>query len=111
MMFNMKPMYRNGVLLSAEEIKESPSYIGNLIIEDWFLNDEKVRRARLLDVSLLFAPLRDLVPPLCEAEVVAMDNNQMLVRGYCYVLDPECWMERRRKQCWVLRPPLGRSCI
>jgi hypothetical protein len=106
MMFNMKSMYRNGVLLSAEEIKANPSHTGNLVIEDWFLNDQKTRRARLLDVSLISSSLRDLVPPLYEAEVVAMDNNQMLVRGYCYVLDPECWVEQRRKQCWVLRPPL-----
>jgi hypothetical protein len=105
MMFNMKPMYRHGVLLSAEEIRTSPSYTGNLVIADWFLNDQKTRRARLLDVSFISSPLRDLVPPLYEAEVVAMDNNQMLVRGYSYVLDPECWVEQRCKQCWVLRPP------
>jgi hypothetical protein len=105
MMFTMKPMYRHGVLLSAEEITASPSYTGNLVIEDWLLNDQKTRRARLLDVSFISSALCDLVPPLCEAEVVAMDNCQMLVRGYSYVLDPKCWVEQRRKQCWVLRPP------
>ena len=104
-MFNMKPMYRHGVLLSVEEITASPTYTGNLVIEVWFLNDQKTRRARLLDVSFISSPLRDLVLPLCEAEVVAMDNNQMLVSGYSYVLDPECWVEERHKQCWVLRPP------
>jgi hypothetical protein len=106
MMFSMKPMYRNGVLLSADEIKGSPSSTGNLIIEDYFLSDQKIRRARLLDVSFLSSSLRDLVPPLWEAEVVAMDNNQMLVRGYSFVVDPRSWVERKRKQCWVLRPPL-----
>lgn len=102
----MKTMYRNGALLGAEEIKASPSYRGNLIIEEIFSGGQKVRRARLLDISDLTPPLRDLVPPLWEVEIVAMDNNQMLLRGYCCVIDTESWAEQHCKQCWVLQARL-----
>jgi hypothetical protein len=100
MRFKLKALYREGVVLGAEELRNAPSYIGSFIIEAWLDGDRLIRRARLLDTAL--NALRDIVPPLLDAEVVSMDESQIVVRGYQVNLEARTGL--RRKQCWLLCP-------
>lgn len=95
----MKLLYRNGVILNVNELAGAPSYAGTFVLENELDAGHMSREARLLD-SIENA-LRDVVPPLLEAEIVSMDEQQMLVRGY--ELNIESRMEPRHPQCWLLR--------
>jgi hypothetical protein len=46
---------------------------------------------------------RDIVPPLFEAEVVSINDQQMVLRGYNYLLDTSIFKEQRYCQGWQLQ--------
>jgi hypothetical protein len=100
MRFNLKCLYHEGVILDAEEFRDAPTYIGSLVIEENLNADGMIRQARL--VGTVQNALRDIVAPLLDAEVVSMDENQMMVRGYQF--NTEDRMGLRHTQCWLLRP-------
>ena len=97
-------MYRNGTVLSPEEIRKGISHAGNLIVEDYVRMDKVVHKARLLDTMTTLSP-RDIVPPLFEVELVAMDDHQMVLRGYNYLFDINLFREQRYNQSWILQHP------
>jgi hypothetical protein len=104
MLFTMRCMYRNGTILSLEEIRKGACHAGNLIVEEYVCTGKDVRKARLLNtMTMLFA--RDLVPPLFEVELVVIDNQQMVLRGYNYLFDVTLFSEQRYKQSWILQHP------
>jgi hypothetical protein len=100
MRFKLKCLYHEGVILDAGELRDAPTYTGNFVLEDKLDADGMTREARLVDI--LQNALRDLVSPLLDAEIVSMDENQMVVRGYQFSKDDR--MGLRYKQCWLLRP-------
>jgi hypothetical protein len=104
MRFTLKALYRNGVVLDAKELADAPSYVGSFILEAELNGDCLSRQARLLDTAL--NALRDIVPPLLDPEVVSMDENQIVVRGY-QLINTEDRLGLRHKQCWLLRPVAG----
>lgn len=104
MLFTMRCMYRDGTILSPEGIRKGVCHDGNLIVEEYVRTGKDVRRARLLNtMTILFA--RDLVPPLFDVELVVMDDQQMVLRGYNYLFDVSLFREQRYKQSWILQHP------
>lgn len=95
----MKLLYQNGVILDATELACAPSYTGTSVLESELDAGHRSREARLFD-SLENA-LHDVVSPLSAAEIVSMDEQQILVRGY--ELSANADAERRYLQCWLLR--------
>jgi hypothetical protein len=79
MNFMAKCIYRNGELLSAEELVDALIYNGNFILEDEgaIEGDLIVRRARLVDIQNM-----DVITPLEAAEVVGVSDDQIMVRGH-----------------------------
>lgn len=47
--------------------------------------------------------IRDITPPLYNAEIVSVDNNEIMVCGYCHEFDANSGKEVRQRQCWLLR--------
>jgi hypothetical protein len=97
MRFKLKILYREGVLLDAEALRDAPAYTGSFVLEDNLDAGGMMRQARLVDT--VQNALRDIAPPLLDAEVVSMDEHQMVVRGYEFNR-----MSLWRRQCWLLRP-------
>jgi hypothetical protein len=97
-------MYRNGTVLSLEEIRNGSSHTGNLIIEEYARTGRLMLRARLLETMTKLAR-RDIVPPLFEAELVTMDDQQMVLRGYNYFFDISILKEQRYCQSWLMQHP------
>lgn len=104
MRFKLKILYREGVLLDAQALIDVPSYTGSFVLEDKLDAGGMMRQARLVDT--VQNALRDIVPPLLDAEIVSMDENQMIVSGYQF--NTEDRMGLRHKQYWLLRPIAGK---
>lgn len=104
MLFTMRCMYRDGTILSPEEIRKGVCHAGNLIIEECVRAGKDVRKARLLNTTTMLLA-RDLVPPLFEVEIMTMDDQQMVLRGYNYLFDVSLFREQRYKQSWILQHP------
>ncbi|WP_194713086.1 hypothetical protein [Noviherbaspirillum soli] len=104
MLFTMRCMYRDGTILSSEEIRKGICRAGNLIVEKYVCAGKDVRKARLLStMTILFA--RDLVPPLFDIEIATMDDQQMGPRSYNDLLDVSVFKKQRYKQSWILQHP------
>jgi hypothetical protein len=100
MRFKLKCLYHEGVILDAGELRDAPTYTGSFILADNPDAGRMMRQARLVDT--IQNALCDIVAPLLDAEVVSMDENQMVVRGYQFSQGNR--MGVSRKQCWLLRP-------
>jgi hypothetical protein len=104
MKFDAKCLYENGQLLETCALARQPFVAGNFTFED--LNDFRhgrlIRKARLRDVEA-FDTGKDVLPPLFDAEIVSVDADQMIVRGYAYTFGMEPIKERGCRQYWTLR--------
>jgi hypothetical protein len=98
MNFMAKCIYRDGELLSAEEVVDSPIYNGNFILEDEGAIEGNliVRRARLVDIQNV-----DVITPLEAAEVVGVSDHQIMVRGHQFNTASRLGLPH--KQSWLLR--------
>jgi hypothetical protein len=98
MNFMAKCIYRDGELLSAEELVDAPIYNGNFILEDEgaIEGDLIVRRARLVDIQNV-----DVITPLEAAEVVGVSDHQIMVRGHQFNTASRLGLPH--KQSWLLR--------
>ena len=93
----MRCKYRDGTILSPEEIRKGVCRAENLIVEEYVSTRKDVRKARLLNTMTMLL-VRDMVPPLFEVEIVTMDDHQMVLRGYNYLFDVSLFREQRYKQ-------------
>jgi hypothetical protein len=98
MNFMAKCIYRDGELLSAEELVDAPIYNGNFILEDEGAIEGSpiTRRARLVDIQNV-----DIITPLEAAEVVGVSDHRMMVRGHQF--NTESRLGLPHKQSWLLR--------
>jgi hypothetical protein len=97
-------MYEKGVLLDPAQMLYSPSYTGNFILENTckLTPGCAIRIGHLFDSTVSNTP-RHLIPPLYLAEIAAIDDNQMIVRGWQVDLADDSLEETRYRQCWLLR--------
>ena len=104
MYFRLQLMCRHNAALSPQELAASDSYSGNFILENQnqIYDGHKFRKARLVDPASSTA-MQDIAPPLFNAEIVSVDNNQIMVCGYCHEFDANLGKEVRHRQCWLLR--------
>jgi hypothetical protein len=95
----MKSVYRNGVVLTLEELAVEPCHFGNLVLENDMEGGRISRRAWLVDAT---SPecLRDMAPPLFNVEVVNMAESYMKVCGDQF--DTVSGIRFHHKQCWFL---------
>jgi hypothetical protein len=109
MLFTMRCMYRDGTILSPEESRKGVCHAGNLIVEEYVRTGKDVRKARLLNTkTMLF--VGDLIPPLFEVEIVTMNDQQMVLRGYNYLFGVSLFREHvinKVGYCRTLRPGWG----
>lgn len=105
MKFSAKCLYENGKLIGVKQLAEQLPVIGNFTFDDVnaFRNGILVRKARLHTDAGADIP-SELFPLLFEAEVVSVDDVQMVVRGYSFGFDPALGTTIRHRQCWALRP-------
>jgi hypothetical protein len=98
MNFMAKCIYRDGELLSAEELVDAPIYNGNFILEDEGIiaGNLIVRRARLVNIQNV-----DIITPLEAAEVVGVSDHQIMVRGHQF--NTESHLSLPHRQSWLLR--------
>ncbi len=104
MKFNAKCLYENGQLIEARTLALQPFVVGNFTFEDLndFRHGRMLRKAHLRNFEGLDIG-QDIVPPLFDAEVVSVDNDQMIVCGYSYKFGMQPIQELRCRQCWTLR--------
>jgi hypothetical protein len=105
MKFKLKALHHNGVVLTPEELASAPLYVGNLVVEDWpkgGIVERFIRQARLLDMSIPTMP-RDIIPPLCDPQIVSMKDNQMMLHGYQIHVGAKTGAIRHYAQSWLLR--------
>jgi hypothetical protein len=104
MIFTLKCMYEKGVLLDPAQMLCTPTYIGNFILENTckLTPGCSIRIGHLFDSKVSTSP-RHLVPPLYLAEITAIDDNQIIVRGWQVDLVDDSLEETRYRQCWLLR--------
>lgn len=104
MKFIVKCLYENGVLLRPQQLMLQPTFVGNFTFED--LNELRhgrlLRKARLRNTQETDDQC-DIVPALFDAEIVSVDDNQIIVRGYSYRFDTAPTQGFRCRQCWSLR--------
>jgi hypothetical protein len=97
-------MYEKGVLLDPAQMLYSPSYVGNFILENTCkLTPGCASRIGYFFDSTGSGTPRYLVPPLYQAEIACIDDNQMIVRGWQVDLAENLLEETRYRQCWLLR--------
>ena len=104
MKFKLKALNRYGVVLTPEELADAPLYVGDLVVDDWpqsGMVGHFIRQARLLDMTSLTTP-RDIIPPLCDPQIVKMKDNQMMLHGYQPNVSAEKGAIRHYGQSWLL---------
>ena len=105
MRFQLKCLDRNGVVLTPEQLADTPRHTGNLVVEDWHQGGtfgRYIRQARLLDETVPQAR-RDIIPPLFEPQLVKMTDGQMTLHGFQIHVDAETGAIMHFAQVWALR--------
>jgi hypothetical protein len=104
MLYTLKQLHQNGIALSPDELAASPSYTGNLVVQDWEQGSSFgrfIRQAKLLGTD---HPTVNpgLLLPLFEPVLVKMTDKQMTLHGYqIHVGEDRTVMHFA--QYWVLR--------
>jgi hypothetical protein len=104
MKFELKALYRNGIVLLAEELAAAPRHVGTLIVEDFppeGVFGRSVRNARLLDTNKSQTP-RDITPPLFDAQLAKVLENQMVLHGYEIHQNMKTNVINHHVQVWIL---------
>lgn len=80
MLFTLISRYRNGILLSREELQDAERHTGTLLVEDWVegnLFGRPVRVARLK--PNLGSAQTASIPPLFEPVILKMTESRLVL--------------------------------
>jgi len=97
-------MYRDGVILSNENIADESPYVGCLTIEETHTDGfgkQYARKARLLE-STFSKSARDVIPPLFAIQLFQLARGCMLVSGYQIVVNSVTGAVRQHEQSWLV---------
>jgi hypothetical protein len=102
MLCRMICLYQDGVQIDKDKLAESPSFTGNLVVEDWIEGSafkRPVRYARLLTSDHLIPS--DIIPPLFEPDILKMTTTQMTLQGH--QISTQDGVATHCLQAWVVR--------
>lgn len=102
MLCRMICLYQDGVQIDKDKLAESPSFTGNLVVEDWIEGSafkRPVRQARLLTETHLIPS--DIIPPLFEPDVIKITGSQMTLQGH--QIGTRDGVAVHYMQAWVIR--------
>jgi hypothetical protein len=102
MLCRMICLYHDGVQIEKDKLAESPSFTGNLVVEDWVDGSafkRPVRYARLLSSDHLIPA--DISPPLFEPDIIKMTTTQMTLQGH--QIGTRDGVSVHYVQAWVVR--------
>lgn len=83
MFSKLRCLHRDGVVLSAHDLGEAPTFTGNLVVTDWAEGStfkRAIRCARLLTID--HSVKVDVLPPLFEPVLLKITNRQITLHGY-----------------------------
>ena len=95
-------LYQDGVQIDKDKLAESPSFTGNLVVEDWVEGSafkRPVRYARLLTSDHLIPA--DIIPPLFEPDIIKITGSQMTLHGH--QISTRDGVATHYIQAWVVR--------